>query len=378
MNLDKVPVHWIESTSEFEKIAADWLKVKLLAIDTEFERRTTYFPKLALVQVFDGQSIYLIDPLKARCNDSFRQVCADQKIIKVMHSAKEDLEVFFHSWGCQFESLFDTQVGYTFYSGEISIGYANIVEKYCGVSLNKQATQSDWLARPLSQAQLNYAAADVLYLPKVYQQVSEQLAQVPQELFSQECKQLTEQVKQQPDYAQDYRQAGDACRLDGKSLHLFKLLYQWREETAISQDRTRNHIAKDVQLVDIALRKPQTKNDLAKIDGLHPRSVRQYHQQIIEIVERHPSLDELKPVPNPRELPELKPLSQKFAQQAKLVAKALQIDASVIASKRLLKKVAFAYLTQESFPALWCSWRKQYLKPHFDREFAEFNTRQGK
>ena len=161
-------VKWIDDNQTFAGLAQSWRSLPYLALDTEFERRTTYYPKFALLQIYDGQSIYLIDPLKVECCDAFRELMADPQVDKILHSVKEDLEVLFYSWQCQLQGLFDTQVAYAFTNGEASMGYARMVAEMCDITLAKEATQSDWLKRPLSAVQLDYAAKDVLYLPFIY------------------------------------------------------------------------------------------------------------------------------------------------------------------------------------------------------------------
>ncbi len=378
------PVIWVDTTDAFTEYANRWLECEFLAIDTEFERRTTYFPILALVQIFDGENVYLIDPLKLTCPDVFRSICANDKIIKIMHSSKEDLEVFYHSWKCQLHGLFDTQIANAFIHGEISLGYASLVEKTSQTQLDKQETQSNWLARPLQQAQLDYAAADVLYLPQIYQTLAPLLEDKVACIFWKECQQFCQQVTEQPDFDSDYRQAKDVWQLKGEQIPLFKSLYQWRENTAIEQDRTRNHIAKDHQLVEMVIMKPTSKTALSKISGLHPRTVRQYHEKITSLISRFKlpenmaefqknSSDHLvtKAIPNPREVSSLKKLSENFTKQVDHVAQSLGVASSVVASKRFIRKVAFAYLTEEPFPKQWCGWRKEYLKPHFDSAYAQ-------
>ena len=317
----KPSVVWINDSVSFANLADKWLDVSMLAIDTEFERRTTYYPILALVQIFDGETVYLIDPLKVECPDSFRSICQNDKIVKVMHSAREDLEVFYYSWGCRFKGLFDTQVAYAFNSGEISKGYAGLVEALCRVLLDKQATQSNWMLRPLSDKQLDYAAKDVLYLPKIYLQLSRSLADKTfNHLFKLECEELCTLAIKSPDYAKDYREAKDVWRLNKKQLSLFKQLYQWREETAIKDDRTKNHILRDPQLVQVAISQPKSKTALQKIEDFHPRAFRLYYQEILDIVSRfnaEPS-DEANCVANPRDVSQLNLLSDNFLKLVKI------------------------------------------------------------
>lgn len=380
-NYDDVPKVWVEDDDTFEALALSWLNCQVLSIDTEFERRTTYYPLLALVQIFDGQKVYLIDPLKVSCPDNFRVICADQSITKIMHSCREDLEVLYHTWGCNIIGLFDTQIAYAFIEGEVSIGYASLVNKLCQVVIDKQETQSDWMLRPLSETQISYAAKDVLFLPELYSQLVSCLEQASlSKLFTTECDELALMVINKPDYRVDYRQAKDVWMLDSHSLYLFKQLYQWREETAIKTNRTKNHLFRDGQLVLIAKYKPQNRSEIRRIEGIHPRSLRIYYDDIAQIIKNykedqsspkpHP---ELIPIPNPRDIVDLKLLTERLVSIVKQEAKKIGIATNILASKRVVKKVAYAMLTKEPMPLSWSGWRGKKLSPLFQSAAAPMN-----
>lgn len=368
------PVVWVDSDAAFARLADSWRRLSLLAIDTEFERQTTYYPILALVQVFDGKTVYLIDPLKVECPDEFRQICANRNIVKVMHSAREDLEVFYYSWQCRLNGLFDTQIAYAFLHGEISKGYAALVADVCQQSIDKQETRSDWTKRPLSNAQLDYASKDVIYLPALYEHLNEAINKTAiGELFVKECDELCRVVQKKPDYDTDYRMAKEVWKLGKRQLSLFRQLYQWREQTGIKDNRTVNHIIKDPQLVQIAISQPNSKGELFKIADLHPKSIRLYWSAISELIKafKNASNNDLVCVSNPREVEGLKQLCDLLTKVVKSEAARLGLAANLLASKRQVKKIAFAKLTGEKFPDLWDGWRGDILKPAFEPVFSQ-------
>lgn len=368
-------VEWVDSTEQLFEITKTLAQAKVLAIDTEFERRTTYFPIFALLQVFDGKTIYLIDVTQLDCSDEFRAIFSNENIVKIMHSSKEDLEVLFTAWNCKVNNLFDTQVAHNFLTGNLSIGYASIVAEICGETLGKEATQSDWLARPLSQMQLDYAAKDVVFLPEIYKSFKQKIKQQPFfKLFQQECQSLCLGVLVKPDYEKDYRQAGDVNRLSAEQLGIFKHFYQWREETAIKENRTRNHIVKDFQMVQIILTMPKKINDLKKIEKLHPRSIRVYGEAMLDLIHNQNNIQALETVPNPRDVKGLSLLEKDFYQVAKNIAQLHNLSMTSLISKRLVKKIAYAYITKESFPELWQGWRGDLLKSEFDIKFSQLKA----
>ncbi len=374
---DSIEVVWIDNSESFAQISRAWKSKELLAIDTEFERRTTYYPKLALVQVFDGEKIFLIDPLKVECPDEFREICRSSEIVKVIHSAKEDLETLFYSWQCKFNQLFDTQVAYAFLKGESSKGYAALVESYCHIIVDKEETQSDWLVRPLQQTQLQYASKDVEFLLTLFEQLDESLREREfYQLFVSECDEICNNIIKPSQPEIDYRNAKGVCKLNGIQLVLFKQLFKWREMQAIENNRTRNHIFRDNQLVDIALMQPLTKKALQNIEGVHPRSLRLYSEAVLGLVSEFDSGtgEPLLPVvPNSRDVSGHKRLTEQLLGRAGNIAGHNGIPPSLLLSKRMARKIATSYLTQENQPAIWSGWRKRLLQTDFEQISSEFS-----
>ena len=369
------PAIWVDDSQQFASLCRDWQALEFLAIDTEFERQTTYYPILALVQIFDGRCIYLIDPLKVECPEEFRAICRSPEIAKIMHSAREDLEVFYYSWRCEFAGLFDSQVAQAFLSGELSLGYAALVERVCQQLLDKQETRSDWLTRPLSQRQLDYAAKDVIYLPQIYAELKSQIqASDLYTWFVSECEELCSQTVRPADFDNDYRRVGEAYKLNGEQLGLFKALYRWRGQTGIDKDQTVNHIARDPQLVEIAQKQPLNISQLRQIEGLHPRSIRIHGEALLREIEHYQAEggQPESPITNPRDVPQFKSLSDKLGAAVRNFASTRSIAPGLLASKRNLRKIAYAQLSQEAFPPIWHGWRAKVLKPLFEPIFSQY------
>lgn len=360
---------------ELDKLAISWSDKKCLAIDTEFERRTTYFAKLALVQVYDGEAIYLIDPLTMDCPKSFREVLENPQITKILHSSKEDLEVLYTSWNCKVKGVFDTQVAFSFLYDELSIGYAKLVEEMTGTFVSKGETNSDWIKRPLSERQLNYAAKDVLYLIDIFRQLESKLSNKGYfRFFHAECEEYCEGAYLKMEAQADYRDAKDVNLLDGNDLGLFKILFDWREQRAKTDDRTRNHIIRDQALVQLVKMKASSTNQLKMIADLHPRSVRLYADEWFDIISQWQSSEKinLPMIPNPRDVKEFNRFSTALESIVKSIAKANQISATLLLSKRLIKKLAFSILTDGQLPVQWQGWRKELLEELVADKVAEF------
>jgi len=159
-------VSWtfIESSEALGSLLSDNRHHPLVAIDTEFRRRDTFFPQVALLQVCWGDEPYLIDPLQLDDVSALRAFLTDPSQTKLIHSASEDLEVFSHWLGVLPAPLFDTQRAAALLGLGAGQSYRALVAHFFDIELPKDETQSDWLQRPLSNAQAQYAAQDVSYL----------------------------------------------------------------------------------------------------------------------------------------------------------------------------------------------------------------------
>ena len=170
---------YIDSIEDLSFLNKELLQKPCLGVDTEFRRTTRDNMRLALLQVNDGEDIYLIDAIsindpKGNCDFLF-----SDSVKKIFHSCKEDLEAI-HSWtGNIMKNLFDTQLANAFLNGQFSIGYQALVEQEMGIVLNKNETRSNWIRRPLSDSQLKYASLDVEYLIHLYNVQKKELIITP-------------------------------------------------------------------------------------------------------------------------------------------------------------------------------------------------------
>lgn len=362
--IDKTDIVPVNSFEQLTAIVAQWSDLEWLAVDTEFERRTSFYAKLALVQIFDGTKIYLIDPFATECPARLRSLFENPDVVKIFHSSKEDLEVLYTAWNCRVKGLFDTQVAYSFLTGEISLGYAKITEMITGIFVDKQETTSDWCKRPLAQKQLDYAAKDVLYLPEIYQNLSAKIAgQSYYDYFRSECDEYTLNAITRIETFADYREASDVWRLNGDQLSLFKILFEWREKTARLDDRTRNHIIKDPELVRLAEVQPIDLEQLKKAVDLHPRSVRLYGEDWIRMIKGWQTRESVKLplVLNPRDVKGLKQITENISKIVEKSASDHNLSRTLLFSKRLIRKLAFSVATGSEPPLQWSGWRKLLL-----------------
>ena len=168
---------WINNNNELQRVCEQLAGSNLIALDTEFIRTDTYYPKIALIQLSDGETIWLIDVLAIDNFLPLKNLLENPDICLIFHACAEDLEVLDHAINIQPTQIFDTQVTAGIVNIGYCMGYARLVDSLLDIQLDKQETRSNWLARPLTQRQLDYAAVDVLHLHNLHSILVEMLDQ---------------------------------------------------------------------------------------------------------------------------------------------------------------------------------------------------------
>lgn len=331
----------IDSDEALALACEHWSSQSWLAVDTEFIRTSTFYPQVGLVQVSDGQEVWLIDPLPIENWSAFTCLMTSQETIKVLHSCSEDLLVFIAFLGVMPTPVFDTQIAASFLGEGLSLSYQNLVQVMCGIDLPKGETRSDWLRRPLSQEQLDYAALDVLYLPDIAQRQAAELESKGRLAWvEEECERMRElyECELSGDFTDYYRQLRLAWQLQKRSLLALKLLAEWREKRARARDKPRNWIVKDVELQSIAAAMPSTMQALADCSDLHPGFLRHEGESVLKLVKQaRETAEEDLPAPLPR------PLTQGQKKRYKRVkalvescAEQLAVPVELLGRKKLL------------------------------------------
>lgn len=244
-------------------------KAGFVAVDTEFMRENTYWPKLCLVQVGGPDEAAAIDPLADGMDLApLFDLLADRSVLKVFHSARQDIEIFVNLTGSVPEPLFDTQVAAMVCGFGDSVGYETLVNRLAGKSVDKTSRFTDWSRRPLTDKQLRYALADVIHLRSIYDKLSQQLADSKREHW------LGEEIAILVD-PDTYRVEPEAAwariktrSTDPKFLARLRELAAWREREAQKRDLPRGRLLRDDALLEIAAHSPRTVDELARTRGL--------------------------------------------------------------------------------------------------------------
>jgi ribonuclease D len=256
-----------------------------LALDTEFIRERTYWPKLCLIQVSNGEIAAGIDVLALDDLKPLLDVLFDGHIIKVFHAARQDLEIFLHDWGHIPLPLFDTQPAAALLGHGDQIGYAKLVTEVLGVDLPKDQSRTDWSLRPLDPAQLRYALDDVIYLGQLYTAMRGSLSDRDRlQWLAADFADLADPATYLPDPMRMWKKVKGRQPLRGNQLAILQLLAAWREERARELDRPRKWILKDEVLTDMARRAPKDIATLAKIRGLEPSIIRNQGEALLALI----------------------------------------------------------------------------------------------
>mgnify|MGYP001758561037 CR=1 FL=1 len=346
---------WIDAPADLD--ARLHAPPERIGLDTEFIRERTYWPKLALVQMAVGEEILLIDPLVPGMPAAIARWLAHPGIVKVMHSASEDLVAFKHACGVLPRPLYDTQIAAALAGIGSGMGYQKLVEQVAGVTLDKGETRSDWMRRPLSAAQLQYAADDVAYLFAVHDATAARLAAQGRSHWQDEdagrlLRGVEHDVEPWPHLAMRAAQFLDApaqCRL-------LRLL-RWRDAQARHGDKPRSWILDNELAVALARTPPADPAALNRqLDAL-PKAPRKLADALWQALST--------PLPDEAGMPlalaadeahkrRLKHLQQAVAERSA----ELGLADGVLASRRHLE----ALLESRQWPAALDGWRREQLQ----------------
>lgn len=259
---------------------AEWL-----ALDTEFLRERTYRARLCLVQIADRTTVTCVDPLAMDNLGPLLTLLHAAGTAKVLHAARQDLEVFFDIEQRVPAPVFDTQIAAAFLGYDDQIGYGALVQAITGVALAKTETRTDWSKRPLSTAQLEYAADDVRHLRPVYESLREQLiARGRLAWVEAECTALDDPALYRVDPADAWRRLRGGADLPPTGQQILHALCIWREREAQARDLPRGWVLRDEVLYELARRVPDSTQALAGVPGLDERGGRRHADAILSAV----------------------------------------------------------------------------------------------
>ena len=261
---------------------------RVICIDTEFTPEGRYYPELGTIQIAAGTEIALIDPLAVRDISCLLRLLVDPGVVKVFHAGEQDLEIFHRLLGRPVAPVFDTQIAAALLGYGDQISLRSLLQITLGEQLEKEQTFTDWLRRPLSSGQIEYALNDVRCLGRLHELLYKMLRAGGRLEWAEEEFRLLETAERflPMDERQAYVLLKGAERLTQPALGLLQELAAWRELTARRLNVLPRRIAIDPVLMELAVRPRSSVRQLAQVRGLNSRQVEEYGAEIIEAVRR--------------------------------------------------------------------------------------------
>jgi ribonuclease D len=351
---------WIDRRDALEAWLAQLPADAALGVDTEFMRRNTFHPQLALLQLGWNGRYALVDPLAFDIGDTLRPHLVDGPMVTVMHSAGEDLEALAPLLPLGPGTLFDTQIAAAFVGMGPGLSYRALVAELVGVELDKGETRSDWLQRPLTESQRLYATLDVVYLEPVHAQLAARLAERGRAAWhAEDCERLKRRADARegdPQPQRSFRAAADWPRAQQA---LLRRILLWRDRSARTLDRPRSWLLEDALALSLAQDPPR---DLGALEQ------RSRGQRALRAPQRAELFDLLVPAPDAQELAATAAIPASVLGPAKKALAAMKDAVDRLAGELDLppgllcpRKVLEDYLTTREWPDFLEGWRHGVL-----------------
>jgi ribonuclease D len=330
---------WIDRSEELDSLADTLESQPAIGLDTEFLRERTFFPKLCLLQLRAAGQIWCVDTLKISRLDALMPVLTAPHVRKLIHAARQDMEAIYLTSRQVISPVFDTQIAAASIGMKPQVGYAELVKTLLDVSIPKGQTRTDWSKRPLTPAQLEYAADDVLYLDAIATELGRRLQKLGREHWVREdCLELEERRLYEPDPARAWERLRGIGQLPPEPRARAKAIAVWREKLARERDLPRTWILSDAALFSIAQANPTT---AAALDAVSPMNEK-FAATLLDALATAAAgdLQDLAPGQDARPTPEQKALLDTLSKIVDARAAELEVSAEVLAPRGELKALA--------------------------------------
>lgn len=350
---------WIDQPEALITRLMSWKGQRWVALDTEFIRERTYYPQLALVQLAVPGEVLLVDPLIPGISEALRPLLEDTAITKLMHSASEDLQALLRGCAAVPSPLFDTQVAAAMAGFGAGLSYQKLVEQITGVQLEKGETRSDWLKRPLSNAQLEYAAEDVMHLHAMHTVLTDKLLTLGRlDWLVSDAIRTVSNAKNDSDDLLPHLSVRSAQSLDAEAQARLCRLLRWRDVEARRTDRPKSWVLDNELAVLLSRRPPDDFHRFNTLLDKYPKAPRKSRRDLWEMLET-PLTEAECAIPlcheNNSDKQRLKQLQEAVAS----LAQSLDLPASLLCARKHLE----ALLANDEWPPALHGWRRSLLEP---------------
>ncbi|WP_110685318.1 ribonuclease D [Salinicola aestuarinus] len=364
-------LQWVDDAETLAAAAAALADADIIAVDTEFFRETSFFPVPALIQLTAGETVYLVDPQAVEADEGMRRLLSGGPL-KLIHACSEDLEVLAMWSGVELAPMVDTQIAESLLGTDTAIGYRRLVQARCGVDIPKEETRSNWLERPLSPAQLDYAALDVVFLLPIWEQQRAALvARSRLDWLAEECATISG-AREAAVPERWYLRHRQLWRLTPRQIEAYRQLAAWREREVRRRDTPRGWLAKDGVLFAVAEAMPKNRYELAAVEGVTPSLVKREGDALLERVKAAHQCEEseLPPaVPMPT-TPAFKRRMKALKQVVNDEAQTLELAPERLANRAEMEALTSANLATDALP-LPGGWRGERLAERWRAALAE-------
>ncbi|MEJ6066485.1 ribonuclease D [Psychrobacter sp. S4(2024)] len=313
---DEVAVTWVRKQSQLDEVIEALATCGRVALDTEFIKRDTYYPRLALIQLNTGNHVYLLDAPQLQLSELWQALMKVD--VAIWHACGEDLGIFYLLSGCPpLTNIFDTQIALSYLTGQLQMGYQQALDEQLDMHIDKEQSQSDWLQRPLSDEQEQYAIDDVRFLPALY--LSLEYALKSQGLYEyvwEDCQLYANDLYDAQNVADEqmYLTMAD-YRYSSEQMAILQAVATWREELARSTNQPRTFVIKKQAVREIITEKPNTMRELAHKTTIHRSMLRLYGEELLKVIKEAKNL-------HPAEYPDC--LLPPYRSKNKVLSKAVQ------------------------------------------------------
>ncbi len=334
----------VQQQPTLEQACKDLAQHSELALDTEFVRTNTYYPKLGLIQLSTGEFTVCVDPLAGLDLNPLWEVLFDPGRLMIVHAAKQDLEVLLLTAEGIPRSLIDTQIEAGLLGHAAQVGYATLAKTLLDVGISKSQTRTDWSKRPLSEAQLHYAAEDVEHLSTMHQRLRKQLLESSRyEWACEDSAALIDPAQYVQDPAEAWQRVRRIQYLPAAEQARARRLAAWRERQAMRLNRPRQWILSDRALMAIAGKGPVNRDELAGCADLPAGVVRKRGEALLEqvaLADRELASGKLQ-IEQKQRLPSKEPaLVNQLVGIVRAHSERLNIPAEILASRREISAIA--------------------------------------
>ena len=363
---DTASADWIDNRDALQSWLAGLPDDAAVGLDTEFMRRNTFYPQLALLQLGWNGRYALIDPLAFEIGDALLPLFGRGPALTIMHSASEDLETLSPMLPDGPKILFDTQIAAAFVGMGLGISYRALVAELAGVELDKGETRSDWMQRPLTASQISYAALDVVYLKTIHEQLGERLQRRDRSAWhAEDCERLKHRASQRAGDPQPQRAMRGAAEWSIPQQAMLRRLLLWRDRSARALDVPRPWLLDDTLAMTLAQHPPVSSSELDQ-RSRGQRALRSAQRsELFELITPPVSTDEIGQTVSIAGHPQGEAKKALSAMKESVDALAIELDLppGLLCPRKALEE----YVVTTEWPEFLDGWRRDVLHDRLSR-----------